>query len=330
MTNQPFQASSIRGAVDLSALKNRSAGAAGAGAPGGGAPAGMPGGGAGYSPTDIVTRVGDADLQGAVSASIRQPIVLVIYSGRLAESVSFADEMAQLVPTYGGRLQLALADVDANPGILQAFQLQAVPVSFGLIQGQPVPLFEGRQDLAVVRQVLDQLLELAVKNGVAGRLAAPGGDAVAGADGADAADAEEAPLDPLLEQAYDALEANDLEGAATFFEHYLLANPTDEEARVGLAQVSLMKRTAGADLNQARAAAAANPEDVPAQILVADFDVLGGHVEDAFLRLVDTVRATAGDDRAAAREHLLTLFEVVGPADPRVVAGRKALTMALF
>jgi putative thioredoxin len=91
-----------------------------------------------------------------------------------------------------------------------------------------------------------------------------------------------------------------------------------------------MQRTQGADLQAARAAAAAAPTDVDAQILVADLDLLGGHVEDAFLRLVDTVRVTADADRNKAREHLVELFEVVGVTDERVVRARKSLMSALF
>jgi putative thioredoxin len=91
-----------------------------------------------------------------------------------------------------------------------------------------------------------------------------------------------------------------------------------------------MRRTQGADLPAARAAAAEHPEDVGAQTLVADLDVLGGHVEDGFTRLLDLVRATSGEEREAARQHLLQLFAVVGPHDERVRKARTALMSALF
>ena len=93
---------------------------------------------------------------------------------------------------------------------------------------------------------------------------------------------------------------------------------------------TLLKRTEGVDLAAARDAAAASPDDVAAQTLVADLDMLGGHVDDAFNRLVDLVRRTSGDDRNAAREHLLGLFAAVGNEDPRVLKGRQALASALF
>jgi putative thioredoxin len=64
--------------------------------------------------------------------------------------------------------------------------------------------------------------------------------------------------------------------------------------------------------------------------MVADLDLLGGHVEDAFDRLIDLVRRTDGDDRNRVREHLLGLFAAVGNDDPRVLKGRQKLASALF
>ena len=92
----------------------------------------------------------------------------------------------------------------------------------------------------------------------------------------------------------------------------------------------VLQRTQGVDLNAARAAAAANPDDVEAQTMVADLDMLGGHVDDAFNRLIDLVRRSAGDERNQAREHLLGLFGAVGNDDPRVLRGRQNLASALF
>jgi putative thioredoxin len=267
-----------------------------------------------------------------VAASTNHPVVLVLWSSRLAESGSFVDTFTEVARRYAGRFQLVTVDVDTNPATLQAFQVQAVPVSFALIAGQPVPLFEGAQPEAQVTAVIDQVLALAAQNGVSGTVA--GGDAVASGSvdgGADAAAAEEIPpLPPLHQKAFDAIEAGDLEVAAGAYREALAQNPADTDAKLGLAQVGLLQRTAGADLATARAAAAADPTDVDAQILVADLDLLGGHVEDAFLRLIDTVRVTTDADRNKAREHLVELFEVIGTSDERVVKARKSLMSALF
>jgi putative thioredoxin len=249
---------------------------------------------------------------------------MVLWSPRLQESADFVTTFSAVARRYAGRFQLVTVDVDANPTILQAFQVQAVPVSFAFVQGQPVPLFEGVQPEEQVTAVVDQVLALAAQHGVTGTVA------VDGAQPSDGDVDEEPPLPPLHQKAFDAIEAGDLDGAADAYREALLQSPADTDAKIGLAQVGLLQRTQGVDLQAARATAAAAPADVDAQILVADLDLLGGHVEDAFVRLIDTVRVTADADRNKAREHLVELFEVVGSADERVAKARKALMSALF
>jgi putative thioredoxin len=306
MTQQPISAAFLRGAVDLSSL---------------GRPAAAPSAAGAADP--VVTQGTDANFNDIVSASMNVPSVVVLWSQGLPVSGEFVDVVADVARSYEGRFQVVSVDVDANPGLLQAFQVQSVPVTLGLIQGQPVPLFAGVQSAEHVRAYVDELLKLAVQHGVTGRV-----DTGAPQDGA--IEEEEQPLPPLHQQAFEAIERDDLDGAVAAYQQALKENPADAEASLGLAQVKLMQRTADADLAAARAAAAADPTDVPAQTLVADLDLLGGHVEDAFSRLVETVRHTSGDERNAAREHLLELFQVIGAGDERVVRARRALTSALF
>ncbi|MES1170727.1 MAG: tetratricopeptide repeat protein, partial [Actinomycetota bacterium] len=140
---------------------------------------------------------------------------------------------------------------------------------------------------------------------------------------------------PLHQAAYDAIERDDPDGAIAAYEQAIKENPRDSEAKAGLAQVRLMSRVSTADPAAVRAAAAASGggtdrASVDAQLAVADLDVLGGAVEDAFARLLDVVRATSGDERDAARERLVELFDIVGGEDPRVGAARRALAAALY
>ena len=325
MSQQPFTAAALRGAVDLSSLK-RPAQPAGPASGGGAAPT-TSGGTAG-----VIVEGSDAALRDIIAASARHPVVLVLWSSRLSESATFVDTAKQVAQRYAGRFQLVTVDVDNNPATLQAFQVQAVPVSFALVQGQPVPLFEGAQPEAQLAAVIDQVLALATQNGVTGTVSPGPDDGAEGPNGEGDDEPAEAsvPLAPLHQKAFDAIEAGQLDEAADAYRQALTQNPADEDAKLGLAQVGLLQRTAGVDLAAARAAAADAPTDVDAQIHVADLDLLGGHVEDAFLRLIDTVRATSDADRNTAREHLVELFDVVGPTDERVVKARKALMSALF
>jgi putative thioredoxin len=302
MTSHPISAAALRGAVDLSAIGTATPAAGAAGADG------------------LVIEGTDAGFQAIVDGTQKVPALVVLWSQRLPASGDFVDVLASAAASYEGRVQVVSIDVDANPALLQAFQVQSVPVTLGLVAGQPVPLFLGVQPVEQVRSYIDELLKLAAEHGVTGRIA------VTAATEADA----EPELSPLHQQAFDAIERDDLDAAAAAYTEALVQNPADDEATAGLAQVRLMQRTAGVDPQAARAAAAQTPTDIDAQMLVADLDLLGGHVEDAFVRLIDTVRATEGDERNTVREHLIELFSVVGTHDERVQKARRSLMSALF
>ncbi|MCH8612390.1 tetratricopeptide repeat protein [Arsenicicoccus dermatophilus] len=311
MTSQPFPGAAARGAVDLSGLSTTSGGAPRTPAGQGEAPA-QPAGG-----SRVVVEATDATIQQIMQQSVKHPVVLLVWSGRQggAETVS---DFAAVAEASGGRFLLATVDVDASPGLAQALGVQQIPMAVGLLQGQPVPLFVGPQPREVIQRYVDELAKVAVANGVTGRV-----------EGADAAP-ELPPLSPEHEEAYAALDRGDFDAARAAYDKALAKDPKDRDAAIGKAQVDLLQRTTGVDLLAARAAAAADPSDVDAQLLVADLDVMGGHVEDAFLRLVDLVRTLAGDDRERVRLHLVQLFDVVGAEDPRVKKGRTALMSALF
>jgi putative thioredoxin len=300
MTSNPISAAALRGAVDLSALSQPTPGATGA--------------------AELVIEGTDGGFQAIVAATQKVPAVVVLWSQRLPASAELVDALASVAPSYEGRFQLVSVNVDANPGLLQAFQVTAVPVTIGLVAGQPVPLFAGAQPAEQLRPYLDELLKIAAEQGVTGRV---------GGSPSDEAEVEPE-LPPLHQEAFDAIERDDLDAASAAYTKVLAQNPADDDAVVGLANVKLMQRTAGVDPQAARAAAAQAPADIAAQMLVADLDVVGGQVEDAFVRLIYTVRATEGDERNTVREHLIELFTVVGAHDERVQKARRALMSALF
>ncbi|MBM6545818.1 tetratricopeptide repeat protein [Janibacter sp. YIM B02568] len=319
---EPF--SSLRGAVDLGALGSSRPGPSTPAAPpaadgtvGPGGPDGDPGGDPFASPVVVVGD--DASFNTLVQRSVSVPAVAVLWTSQAPETQAVLEAVVAVAERREGRLQVVAIDVATNPGIAQAIQPPQLPVSLGLLKGQAIPLFQGLPAQPDLERVLDELLSVAVQQGVTGRIELPGSQG-------DQADE----LSPLHEEAYAAIERGDLDAAASAYERALAENPADEDARLGLAQVSLMARTQGVDLQEARAAAAANPTDVDAAIMVADLDVLGGHVEDAFTRLIDVVRATAGEERDRVKAHLLDLFAVVGNQDERVRRGRTSLMSALF
>ncbi|WP_152650072.1 tetratricopeptide repeat protein [Demequina globuliformis] len=310
----------LRGAPDLSQLAASapSAPAAPAAPAAGGVPQ------AAAASAGSVIDVTDANLNDLAQTSTEVPVVIVFLSSASPASKELVTRMQTLIARYDGRLLLGQCDIDTNGQIAQALQISAVPTVMALIAARPAPLFQGAPEDDQITGVLDQVLEIAAQNGVTGR-AAQGP-----ADGEPAAEPEPEPLPPLHQEAYDAIEREDYAAAIDAYDRALRENPKDADAKAGRAQVSLMERTKGADLGAVRTAAADNPQDIDAQMAVADMDVLGGQVEDAFARLIDAVKVTAGDDRDRVRLRLVELFDVVGAADPRVADARRALSAALF
>lgn len=321
MTQQPF---TRPGAVDLSGL-NRPAG--GAGQPPAGGPAAGGGGAPAVGRSAYAVDVVEQNFQNLLESSVTAPVVLVFYSpSRVPESTAYADEVTAAIEAYDGRFLAGLVDIDASPAIAQSLQIPQVPLLMVILDGrpaaQPIPGVLKRDEIDTL---LNQLAQGLTAQGITARHQPLAAGGPATEDGA-----EESQVDPRYAAAQQALENDDIDAAVAEYQRLADANPADTEAAAGLAMAKVLQRTEGVDLNAAREAAAANPDDVDAQTLVADLDLLGGHVDDAFTRLVELVRRTTGDERNRAREHLVGLFAAVGNEDPRVLRGRQNLASALF
>ncbi len=268
--------------------------------------------------------VSEENFQAIIESSMTAPVLLVFYSPtRMPESVELADSMLTLSGEFEGKFLAGLVDIDAVPAIAQAMQIPSIPLVVAVIDGRPAPLFQDVLPIDELRTALTQVTQQLTVQGITGRHQPRSNPVDVDGDG-------EPDYDPRYAAAQDALGEGDIDRAVEEYQKLVTANPADAEAAAGLAMAKLLQRTQGVDLNQARADAAANRDDVAAQTMVADLDMLGGHVEDAFSRLIELVRRTSGDERNAAREHLIGLFGAVGNDDPRVLKGRQNLASALF
>ncbi|WCN80504.1 tetratricopeptide repeat protein [Micromonospora sp. LH3U1] len=295
-----------RGAVDLSTLRGPAPASTRPGTPPQGGPSnGTPGASTAGGDTAIVD-VTEATIQSEVlDRSMATPVVVFFGAAGFPESDEFAPVLERLNAEGGGTWVLARVDVQENPRIAQMFRVQGIPMVYAVVGGQPVDAFSGVVPEAQLRQWLQAVLKA-------------GGVAVA------------EPEDPRLDEADDALMSGDLDAAEQAYRKILADAPADAAATAGLAQVGVARRVAGADPATALAAAESAPDDVAAQLLAADIEVLSGLAEQAYARLVGLVRRTAGEDRETVRQHLVSLFSIAGPDDPAVASARRALASALF
>ena len=331
MTNVPPLPAGLRGAVDLSSLVQRPGAGpvdpAGAGQQGGA----VAGGPAGAAPGSVavpglVLDATDESFAQFLEISNTVPVIVDLWAEWCGPCKQLSPVLDKLVTEYGGRLLLAKVDVDANPQLTQAFQAQSIPAVAAVIGGRPVQLFVGALPETQVRDAFEQVLELAAQNGVTGTAVV---DGAPGVDG-ETPEPEPEPLPPHHQDAYDAIDRGDYDAAITAYRTAIAQDPRDQLAVAGLAQVSLIARLQGVTLAEVREAAAADPSDLQAQLAVADLDVSGGHVEDAFDRVLTVFPTQDAAGRDAARARLLEYFEIVGVDDPRVGAARRRLTMLLY
>jgi putative thioredoxin len=267
-----------------------------------------------------------------VERSRTVPVIVDLWAEWCGPCKQLSPVLERLATEAAGSWVLAKVDVDANPQLAAALRVQSIPMVVAVIAGQMVDGFLGALPEAQVREWLGQVLAAAEQLGV--RPSADGaapGDAAAGPGGPDGAQmAGGPPSHPAFERAQQAMQRGDLDTATAAFGEVLAATPDDPVAKLGLAQVELIRRVNGYDQAQVRREAAEHPGDVAAQCRVADLDLAMGKIDQAFDRMLGTIRRTTGEERDQARRHLLSLFEIFPPRDPRVTKARGTLSTLLF
>ncbi len=284
-----------------------------------------------------------------VARSRSVPVILDLWADWCGPCKQLSPVLEKLADEADGAWILAKVDVDANPQLSAALQVQSIPMVVAVIAGQIADGFLGALPEAQVREWLGQVLGVAAQLGLQPQ-AGPAGDEADGSvqagqpgqggqpgdggqpggmpafpDGAVGAQARSA-----MGAAQAAMERGDLDAAAAEFERVLEIYPDDPVATMGLRQVGLIRRVESYDQAKARRDADERPDDAEAQARVADIDMAMGKIEASFERLLNTIRQTSGDERDIARKHLIGLFEIFPPKDPRVAKARATLSSLLF
>jgi putative thioredoxin len=242
--------------------------------------------------------------------SSTKPAIVLCWSPRSPEAIATLEILGVLESENNGTWRLGNVNIDEQPQVAQALQTKTVPYAVAFVAGQLVPLFEQPYAKEQIALVINKVLELSAQQGV----------------GAPPAEV----IEPEEEEALKALETGDFVTAQTAYKKLLARKPQDAFAKLGLAQTELFIRTDGLNPESTKAAAQSNPLDVAAAMACADIEIISGEVQPAFDRLLHCVRNCDADDKKKAKDHLLTLFALVDPADPRLIKARSDLANALF
>ena len=247
-----------------------------------------------------------------VSKSKEKVVVLLAWSTRSAQSKEILETLGKLMAADKDAWILGTVDVDSQPQVAQALQIKSVPVAIAIVAEQLLPLFESVPPADQVRLVINKLLELASQKGVG---KAPEGPT-------------EIPMEAEEEAAYAAMEKGDYKAAKNSYEAWLKRKPNEQVAIVGLAQVNLMLRIDG--LDPVLTLKNAKDDDLTSQLMCADIQIASGDLSGAFDRLLKVIKLKKGDEADKAKAHLIALFNLVDPTDPRLVKARSELASVLF
>ena len=306
---------SLAGAVDLEALKHQVTAEPGQA---GGAPAA-----GGY-----VIDTTENTFQSMVQTSATFPILLLLWLPTDDRLFPMAKALGDAVNAMNGQLQLSRIDVASFPAVAQAFGVQGAPALFALINGRPMPLLQGVPSDQEMRQIVDEVLPKIVQ--VAQQAGVTGTAPYSGDPDAEQTPSPEQTVPPEHEQAHRLAMEGDYAGAAAAYSTVLEADPNDALAARERAKALLLARSADADVREVRAAAADHPEDVDAQMAVADIDMIGGQIQDAFDRLLDYLAAGHRDQMETVRVRLLEYFAIPDPSDERLKRARRRLATLLY
>lgn len=320
---EPFKPGvSLAGAVDLESLKHQVKSEPGQA---GGAPAA-----GGY-----VIDTTEASFQSMVATSATFPILLMLWIPTDNRLFDMARKLGEAVNKLNGQIQLSRIDISANPSIAQALRVQGAPALFALINGRPMPILQGLPSDEEMAQITDtlipQVIQMAQQSGVTGtapRQDGPSDGSDADGSGAAGAGADQVP--PEHQQAHALAMQGDYAGAAAAYAQVLESDPNDKIAARERSKALLLARSGSANVREVRAAAAAHPDDVEAQLAVADVDMIGGQIQDAFDRLLDFLASGHKADLDQVRQRLLEYFAIPEPADPRLQRARRRLATLMY
>ena len=273
-----------------------------------------------------------------LEASRQVPVIVDFWAPWCGPCKQLGPSLEKIVNEAKGAVRLVKINIDENQEIARQLRIQSIPTVYAFRDGQPVDGFMGAVPETQLRAFVQQLTGGAAGQDQTEEILAAADEAFAAGDVAGAAQAyghvlQEEPGQPRavagLARCY--LKSGDLERARTTLGLVRPDGAADEAIRTVDAELKLREQAASAgDSAPLVARLQSDPNDHQARYDLALALDAKGDREGAIRELLELVRRDRKWNDEAARKHLVTLFEAMGPADPRTLAARRHLSSILF
>jgi putative thioredoxin len=268
--------------------------------------------------------------QEVIERSLKTPVVVDFWAAWCGPCKELGPLLEAAAREGNGSFILAKVDVDKNPELAQAFQVQGIPTVLAVVDGRVVDGFSGALPPAELKRFLELVVPPAGPTPLeeARLLVADGhrAEAIEVLRGHLRSEPEDQPV--RIELASILIDEGKLADAKKLWER------VDEAARetdAGKALATKLRYAENAgDLAALQAAADAAPEDPAARIKLGKALAAAQRYEDGLAQLLAAVELDPEFEKGAARKAMLEVFDMLGADHPLSNDYRYRLSLLLF